>query len=368
MLLTNEKNTRFGDNILDLFDGAKSVHIASGYIGLDAFRRAEPRLRRVVDAGGDVRIILGLGLFEGLSEKMVEALRDFDKYCRGKQTESGVKACAYQRFHGKLYLIKNSNGQRIASVGSSNFSSTGFGDWWEGNLLVQDQSQVDEVDNYLQRLEESNAIDLAAVSIPIKGHKKGGAKKKSSFVRSLPPKYSGTIPAKLGKPAFKIPVRTTEKAHLNLFMGAGRKSEKMHPYDAHLPKSERREIEVFKRRDWYEVEIGINKGEAPNELLTLLPAQTDPWEFTLVTQDGDAHNAKFKRKANDKKDSRSLREVGLDFMTNPRTDLGRVLKGRLEQMGFLHYGEPVTEEILEEANLTEMRFHKLKDGVFLLDL
>ena len=26
------------------------------------------------------------------------------------------------------------------------------------------------------------------------------------------------------------------------------------------------------------------------------------------------------------------------------------------------------EEMLEEANLKEMRFHKLKDGVFLLDL
>lgn len=368
MLLTNEENSSFGDKIQELLEDATTVNIASGYIGFDTFCHVEPRLREIVDLGGEVKITVGLGLFEGLSEKMVSALQSFDQFCREKDPESGVKACAYDRFHGKLYLIRKSNGERIASVGSSNFSSTGFGDWWEGNLLVQDQNHVDEIDNYLQRLEESNAIDLAGVSIPIKGQTKGGTKKKSSVARSLPPKYSGTIPAKLGKPAFRIPIRTTEKAHLNLFMGKGRKSRKTHPYDTHLPKSQRRKIEVYKLRDWYEVEIGINKGEAPNELLTFLPDQTDPWEFTLVTQDGDTYNALFKRKGSDKKDSRSLREVGIDFMTSPRVDLGKILKGHLEKMGGLRYGEPVTEEILEDANLKEMRFHKLKDGVFLLDL
>lgn len=366
MLLTNEENSSFGEKMRELLEDATTVNIASGYIGLDTFHHVEPRLREIVDQGGEVKITVGLGAFEGLRENMLNALQSFDKFCREKDPESGVKACAYYRFHGKLYLIKKSNGQRIASVGSSNFSSSGFGGQWEGNLLVQDQSQVDEIDNYLQRLEESNAIDLAGVTI--KCHKKGGANKKSSVARSLPPKYSGTIPAKLSKPAFKIPIRTTERAHLNLFMGAGRKSWKTHPYDTHLPKSQRRKIEVYKPRDWYEVEIGIEKGGASKQLLSLLPDQTEPWEFTLVTQDGHAHNAKFKRKGSDKKDSRSLREVGLDFMTSPRVDLGRILKGHLEELGVLRYGEPVTDEILKEANLKEMKFHKLKDGVFLLDL
>lgn len=365
MLLTNEPDSQFGEKVLELLENAITVNIASGYIGLDTFRHAEPRFRKIVDAGGEVNIIVGRCVFEGLYEKTLTALRAFDQYCRERNPESGVKACAYKSFHGKLYLVENKNGERIASVGSSNFSNTGFGDWWEANLLVEDQSQVEEIQSYLQRLEESNAIDIAAVDIPIRGQK-GNVKEKPSS-----PPNPIKLPAALGAPTFRLPIRATEnekKSHLNLFMGAGRKSLKMHPYDTHLPKSERRKIEVFKRRDWYEVEVGIKKQAVPNELLALLPDQQDPWQFTLVTEDGAQYSALFKRKTKDGEDSRSLREVGLDFMTNPRVDLGRILKGRLERMGLVRYGEPVTQEILGEANMEEMRFHKVHEDVFLLDL
>ena len=367
MLLTNEKNTHFGDKILDLLDGAKSVHIASGYIGLDAFRRAEPRLRRVVDAGGDVRIILGLGLFEGLSEKMVEALRDFDKYCRGKQTESGVKACAYQRFHGKLYVIERPDGSRLASVGSSNFSSTGFGEWWEGNLLIDDYQQIGEIDEYMRRLEQSNAIDIAAVDFPLKGRKRTTDKKLAASQAPVET-YSGSLPEILGEPAFQIPIRVTEKSNLNLFLSKGRKSERTHPYDSSLPAHERRKIDVYKPRPWYEVEMTIKREHISPDLLAFLPDQTGPWEFTLVTENRRSYTANLKRKTSGSDDKRSLREVGLDFMTSSREDLGRILKGHLEGLGLLRYGEPVTDEILEEAAMTDMNFYELEKDVFLLRL
>lgn len=367
MLLTNEKNARFGEKIWDLLDGANSVHIASGYIGLEAFRRAEPRLRQVVDTGGDVSIILGLGLFEGLSEKMVSALQDFDKYCRDKNADSGVKACAYQRFHGKLYLIEKPDGKRIASVGSSNFSSTGFGDWWEGNLLVDDQYQIDEIDQYLRRLEQSNAIDIAAVDFPIKG-RKSTVDKRLPVLPETVPTYSGTLPEVLGAPTFRVPIRVTGKSNLNLFLAKGRKEEKTHPYDSFLPVDQRRKIEVYRPRPWYEVEMTIKREHISPQLLAFLPDHTAPWEFTLVTEDRHSYTANLKRKTSGRDDKRSLREVGLDFMTSSREDLGRILKGHLESLGLLRFGEPVTEEILEEADMTEMSFYELEKDVFLLKL
>ena len=112
----------------------------------------------------------------------------------------------------------------------------------------------------------------------------------------------------------------------------------------------------------------VKTQDVSNELLHLLPNQRDPWVFSLVTANGDIYEAKFKRKTSDKFDQRTLREVGLDFMTSPRKDLGRIIKGQLEDMGLLRYGEPVTEEILEEAEMVEMRFHQLEADTFLLEL
>ena len=367
LLLTNEKKSAFGEKFLSLLEGAKSVHIASGYIGLEAFRRAEPALKKVVASGGNVKIILGLGLFEGLSEKMVNALQGFDQYCRDKHPESGIKACAYQRFHGKLYLIDKLDGKRIASVGSSNFSSTGFGDWLEGNLLVEDHDQLDAIDAYLRRLQENNAIDIAAVDFPIKGRKSATDKDPSAVLEPGSP-YSGAIPAIFGEPSFQIPIRYTERSNLNLFLSKGRLTRQTHPYDASLPTEQRRKIEVYKPRPWYEVEMTIKKEHISSELLAFLPDQTAPWEFTLVTENRRAYSANFKRKTSGSNDQRALRDVGLDFMTSSREDLGRILKGHLEDLGLLRYGEPVTEEVLEEADMTEMSFYQLETDVFLLKL
>ena len=101
----------------------------------------------------------------------------------------------------------------------------------------------------------------------------------------------------------------------------------------------------------------IKKEHISSELLAFLPDQTAPWEFTLVTENRRAYSANFKRKTSGSNDQRSLRDVGLDFMTSSREDLGRILKGHLEDLGLLRYGELVTEEVLEEADMTEMSFY-----------
>ena len=55
-------------------------------------------------------------------------------------------------------------------------------------------------------------------------------------------------------------------------------------------------------------------------------------------------------------------------MTSPREGLGRIVKGHLESLGLLKFGEVITEEILDDASLLELRFFKLEDDLFYLDL
>lgn len=352
MLLTNEPASSFGEELSALLESAKHVRIATGYIGLTIFQSAEPQLRAIVSGGGTVKIIVGLGYFEGLSQLMIDALKDFDDFCLSWPSESGVMACTERRFHGKLYLIEDQAGQRVASVGSSNFSSTGFGDWWEGNFVTRDETAVRDISAYIDRLQVNNAHPIKRVVFPVKGRKRepgkgvrGGQKRKVRF-------YDGVIPPKLSDPAFTIPVRVTEASSLNLYFSKGRKNK----------------AGIFKLRPWYEVEMTVLKKNVSEDLLGYLPNQLDPWIFTLVTKDGRCYEAKFKRKSGSRTDSRSLHELSLDFMTSPREDLGRIIKGKLEEMGLLRLGEPITKEVLVEAEMPVLAFYELEAGVFLIDL
>lgn len=366
-LVTNEQNLIFSEELASLLDGAVRVRIATGYIGLSAFNEIEPKLRSIVENGGTVSIALGLGFFEGLTEKMDDALRDFDSFCRKFGDQSGVRACAYERFHGKLYVVEKSDGQSYAAIGSSNLSRTGFGGWLEGNLVTSDPAHVSQINEYLDRLDDSNAIDIIAVEFPIKGKKaiakKGNKPAATSF------KYSGWLPdtSKI-KPSFSIPIRVTEASNLNLFLSKGRKvKEKTHPDDVNLPKRKQRKITVFAQRPWYESEMTVKIADKSPELLMFLPDQIDPWTFSIVTQDGRIFEAKFKRKGGKRGDARGLKELGVDFMTAPRADFGRIVKGYLESLGLISYGDPLVQEMLDEAGISHVEFFQIEKDVFLVN-
>ena len=367
-LITNERHLIFSEELSALLKDAINVRIATGYIGLKAFAAIEPQLRSIVEKGGHVSITVGLGLFEGLSEKMDTALRSFDSFCRGFNDESGIRACAYERFHGKLYLIEKSNGETFASIGSSNLSTTGFGGWLEGNLVTTDPNQVAQIQSYLSRLDAANAIEIYAVEFPIKGKKSGkvsGRKKKGTDL----PKYVGQLPdTTVVAPTFSVPLRVTKASNLNLFMSKGRKTLRTHPDDIYLPVSQQRKIEVYVPRPWYEVEVTLRHDDMSPDLLRSLPNQTKPWSFQIVTDNGSVFDANFKRKTKDANDKRTLKEVSVDFMTSPREGLGRIVKGHLESLGLLKFGEVITEEILDDASLLELRFFRLEDDLFYLDL
>ena len=366
-ILTNEIGANFGEQIIELLEDAVSVRVASGYIGYPAFKLIEPRLKQIVRNGGEVSITIGLGYFEGLTEKMLTALRDFDEYARTINEECGIKACAYQHFHGKLYVIQDSKGKVTASIGSSNLSKTGFGDWLEGNLLTEDPIQVSLISDYLDRLEQANAIEIVALEFPERGKKQKAKKQKLKKVTPLKT-YSGQLPdISRMRPAFTIPLRVTRASNLNLFMSAGRKSRKPHPRDLHLPKSRQRQVEVLKPRPWYEVEMTVLRQDITSNLLAFLPNQTAPWKFDLVTEDLYVYQALFKVKKSDRA-KKTLHQGTLDFMTARREDLGRIIKGELEELGLLRFGEVITEDLLREADITELSFYELSKDVFLMKL
>lgn len=367
-LITNERHLIFAEELSSLLSDAVSVRIATGYIGLKAFATIEPQLRSIVENGGHVSITLGLGLFEGLSLKMDAALRSFDHFCRDFGGCSGIKACAYERFHGKLYLLEKANGEKFASIGSSNLSTTGFGGWLEGNLVTTDPDHMAQIAGYLDRLDSANAIEIIAVEFPIKGKKlpRSAAPRKEAV--KLPP-YTGELPDTTTlEPEFSIPLRVTRASNLNLFMSKGRKTLRTHPDDVYLPVSQQRKIEVYIPRPWYEVEVTLRHGDMSEGLLNSLPDQTKPWNFQIVIEDGSVFEANFKRKTKDANDKRTLKEISVDFMTSPREGLGRIVKGHLEHLGLLKFGEVITEEILDDASLTELRFFRLDEDLFYLDL
>lgn len=366
-LVTNERNLVFSEEFASLLDGAVSVRIATGYIGLSAFAEIEPKLKSIVEGGGTVSIVVGLGFFEGLTKKMDLALRDFDSFCRKFGGNSGVMACAYERFHGKLYVVEKHSGQRLAVIGSSNLSRTGFGDWLEGNFVTSDPQHIEQINGYLDRLNDSNAIDIIAVEFPIKGKKEIFRKGNKPAASSL--RYSGPLPdtSKM-KPSFSIPLRVTKASNLNLFLSKGRKvKEKTHPDDVDLPKNQQRKITVFAQRPWYESEVTVKISDKSPELLSFLPDQMEPWTFSIVTQDGCMFEAKFKRKGGVKGDTRGLKDLGVDFMTAPRSDFGRIVKGHLESLGLISYGDPVVQEMLDEAGFSEVEFFQLEKDVFLIN-
>ena len=367
-LITNERHLIFSQELSSLLDDAVSVRIATGYIGLEAFAAIEPQLRSIVENGGNVSITIGLGLFEGLSSKMDAALRSFDSFCRGFGEDSGIKACAYQRFHGKLYLVEKSNGESFASIGSSNLSTTGFGGWLEGNLVTTDPDHIAQIDGYLDRLHSDNAIEIIAVEFPIKGKKHGKTADRRRKLAELP-SFAGELPdTSTVPPEFSIRLNVTKASNLNLFMSKGRKTRRTHPDDIYLPPSQQRKIDVYIPRPWYEVEVTVRRGDMSSDLLHSLPNQTEPWNFQIVIEDGSVFDANFKRKTSDASDQRTLRDLSVDFMTSPREGLGRIVKGHLESLGLLKFGEVITEEILDEASLQELRFFKVQDDLFYLEL
>jgi hypothetical protein len=352
--ITNENNTSFEKFLLESIEKSAITRIASGYIGIDVFRKTEPFFRKKIEQGGVVTLIFGLGKWEGISPKLEVLLRDFHTYAKNKNEKSGVYFCQKDKYHGKIYLFKNKSDE-WASVGSSNFSPTGLGGYQEANVEIRDQKTISEINQYFDRLYINNAKPINLIIFPSK-EKELLAKEKyekidiQSNFRDLPI-------------AFKLQIKPHSKSHINLFAGIGRLN---------------RQTGIYSKRPWYEVELGVTVEEVIRNLQNFLPDQKSPYYIKIVDDDGNIMNANFKRKTGGSHSEKTLREIGLDFMTgngedsdggkNGRIQLGIFIKNKLIDAGLIKYGEIITEDILDIYGNHHLEFREFpgkKDFFFI---
>lgn len=342
-LITNEsKSLEARHFVLSSLKDCKVVKIASGYIGLGAFQEALEPFKKILESGGQVTLIFGLGYWEGISPTLEKLLRDFHDLAIKLNAKSGVFFCQKQRFHGKFYIFENDE-DRWASVGSSNFSPTGFGNWLESNSKIDDVNSIKLLDDYFVRLKKLNAKPINILTFP---SRKKELKKKVTKRNIGLPKNIKSAPI-----AFKLKIKPQPKSHINLFAGVGRLNKKKG---------------IYILRSWYEVEIGVAKKEM-GALTGIVPASKGPFTVNLVDEYGDVMPALFKRKTPKSTSSNTLLD-GSDFMTKNRIELGRFIKDKLLDAGLLKYGELITQDTLDTYGNDWLEFRPIprEKGYYLI--
>ena len=117
-LITNESESLEARHfVLSSLRDCKIVKIASGYVGLGAFQEAAELFEKILNDGGQVTLIFGLGYWEGISPALEKLLRDFHNFAISINNKSGVYFCQKQRYHGKFYIYENDK-ECWASIGS----------------------------------------------------------------------------------------------------------------------------------------------------------------------------------------------------------------------------------------------------------
>jgi len=334
LLLTNEKLAPLvGSYIAESLKKCDAVKIASGYVGIKAFEECLPYFRSIASKGGQVTLIFGLGYWEGISPRLEQLLREFHEVAKQTNTASGVFFCQEDKFHGKIYIFEKSRKQ-WATIGSSNFSSSGFGGWLEANAKLTQENYIDELDLFVARMLESNAKPINLLTFP----------SRQNEINQMTPRESIAVPNNIViRPvAFRLQIKPMPKSHLNLFAGKGRRNLNG----------------IYILRPWYEVEIGISVAEM-HALRRFVPAQQEPFRVNIVDTTGKVIPANFKRKTSVAGSRATLHQVGVDFMSDKREELGRVIKDKLVDAGVLKYGELITDDILDMYGNRHIEFRQL---------
>jgi hypothetical protein len=320
-LITNESEVLEARHfVLSSLKDCKIVKIASGYVGLGAFQEALEPFTRILELGGQVTLVFGLGYWEGISPALEKLLREFHDLAKKYQNDSGVYFCQKDRYHGKFYIFETDL-ERWASIGSSNFSDTGFGNWLESNIKISSENEVNLLNEYFLRLKKNNAKSIDQLTFP---SRRKELRKKSQKQNIGLPQNVSSLPV-----TFRLKIKPQPRSHMNLFAGVGRKNLRG----------------VYILRPWYEVEIGVTKNEMQS-LSGIVPAQKDPFIINAVDASGNVIPVLFKRKTGSSTSNNTLLD-GSDFMSQNRVELGRFIKDKLIDAGLLRYGELITEDTLD---------------------
>ena len=309
----------FGKEFAKNIDLCESLEIASGYFGATLIDTLKPKLIQVAKRG-HCKILIGMIFNEGVSATQKEKLESLDEELKKINDKSGVFITLNQ-YHGKIYKFKNSSCEKIY-VGSSNFSSSGFAVNYEFNTLITDldtQVQVSQFLDFLWSPECDFSAPLKEVELFIKRSKAVvAAGVVGTSLKSLEIKSSSypLIPF-VSEVKIALRVDSQPNSSLNLFFDKGRKNK-----DG-----------KYAPRPWYEVEITTTVAERGQDDYPV-------GEFDAYVNDGKKCYLIPMITASD--NYKAITSKG------DRTILGELIKGKLEDKGYLSKGERITSEILNE--------------------
>jgi len=326
----------FRQALINEFNTAKNVQIASGYTSLNIIQQFRPNFIDVAGNGGTSKFLLGMAFYEGLGAKKLEALLSLNQELKALNEHSGVFVTNGRRYHGKVYRFYNEHGSNIF-VGSSNFSSSGTYGNIECTVPIETDVKKAQIINFLDDLYSAEySINISNAEIKESGKRKSLRTNIETYWAALQKYNPGTInTATLPKFTFPLErVAEKEKSNLNVYFGKGRLDRK---------------TGIVKPRPWYEIELIANRdlNSQPNYPKGDFLAYTDDGLIIPMSTQGDYY-----------KNIRSKKSLQI---------FGIWLKGKLEKSGALNQLEPVTLDTLIEYGKTNLVFYKIDEGKYYME-
>lgn len=106
-------------------DGASWFGTQSGYFTADALYAFEAEIRAILDADGEVRLVLGANEDELSAADLSDVLDLLEPY--GARASLVIVSAVDVLMHPKTFYIENAAGECAALVGSANFTGSGLG-------------------------------------------------------------------------------------------------------------------------------------------------------------------------------------------------------------------------------------------------
>lgn len=332
-----EFNT-FIDTFYEQLSVNKEADIAVGYVSAESLAQ----LKQAIKLYGVQKLNLTIGMhyIEKFTQLEYISACELNNFLKSNKI-GAVKLVMPFKYHGKMYLYKNSGIPTSAIIGSNNLS--GIIDSqrrvYENSVLVNEKAMLDSIDSFINSLYKKAAKDIDEVEIKEFKHENKllndleGVSSINDTDISSAKTYRTSI-------SFDIPIKpyeTAPKSNINTCYGEGRTNK----YTG-----------VTIPRPWYEAELIVPKTIYSN------PNYPKGSSFSVITDDGYSFKCMAQGSPGAEKNFRSENDLEI---------LGKWIKGKLVNAGVLKIGEPVTEKVLDDYGRNYMTLKKLKNGKWFLD-
>jgi hypothetical protein len=317
-------SSKFNKKFHSLLKQSTSVDIATGYIS----ERAVDLIKDVIyKNGGPVcNLTIGMHYFEKFTHGQYASAKQMHEFLTANNL-GAVKLVTAFPFHGKLYSFKKESNAFASIIGSSNLNNIlmhNSSRLYETDIFISDQKINKEINSFIEELSNRSACHISDIEI-VEFKETNDLLTALDGVVKLEPFQLESLKNKINHAIrFDIPLTTFElapKSNINAYFGKGREGKNG----------------IVKSRPWYEVELIV-----PRQIVDL-PYYPKPSShekdrrFRVFTDDGYEFQCIVNGSGN-----KNFRSIG------GLTILGKWLKGRLERLGALRTGQPVTKDILDK--------------------